>query len=59
MHEVAQAVKRANLQVDTVFALHQGPMPWNQLRTENRELTTDNRSLVIVLAFWFPCSSPP
>ena len=28
MHEVAQAVKRANLEVNTVFAMHQGPMPW-------------------------------
>ena len=31
MHEVAQAVKRANLNVDTVFAMHQGPMPWSQV----------------------------
>ena len=31
MHEVAQAVKRANLAVDTVFAMHQGPMPWDQV----------------------------
>ena len=31
MHEVMQAVQRANLQVDTVFAMHQGPMPWNQV----------------------------
>jgi len=28
MYEVAQAVKRENLNVDTVFAMHQGPMPW-------------------------------
>ncbi len=28
MFEVAQAVKRENLIVDTVFAMHQGPMPW-------------------------------
>jgi len=28
MHEVAQAVKRANLKVDRVFAMHQAPMPW-------------------------------
>jgi len=27
MHEVAQAVKRANLKVDRVFAMHQAPMP--------------------------------
>ena len=26
-----QAVERANLKVDTVFAMHQGPMPWNQV----------------------------
>ena len=31
MSEVAQAVKRENLQVDTVFAMHQGPTPWNQV----------------------------
>ncbi len=31
MFEVAQAVKRENLIVDTVFAMHQGPMPWAQV----------------------------
>jgi hypothetical protein len=31
MYEVVQAVKRENLIVDTVFAMHQGPMPWDQL----------------------------
>ena len=31
MHEVVQAVKRENLKVETVFAMHQGPMPWNQV----------------------------
>lgn len=31
MHEVMQAVERANLKVDTVFAMHQGPMPWSQV----------------------------
>lgn len=31
MFEVAQAVKRENLTVDTVFAMHQGPMPWGQV----------------------------
>jgi hypothetical protein len=31
MHEVAQAVKRENLKVDTVFAMHQAPMPWKQV----------------------------
>jgi hypothetical protein len=31
MYEVAQAVKRENLIVDTVFAMHQGPMPWEQV----------------------------
>jgi hypothetical protein len=31
MYEVAQAVKRENLIVDTVFAMHQGPMPWQQV----------------------------
>jgi hypothetical protein len=31
MYEVAQAVKRENLIVDTVFAMHQGPMPWDQV----------------------------
>jgi hypothetical protein len=33
MHEVVQAVERSNLKVDTVFAMHQGPMPWEQLLT--------------------------
>lgn len=33
MNEVAQAVKRENLTVDTVFAMHQGPMPWEQVMT--------------------------
>jgi len=28
---VAQAVKREGLKVDTVFAMHQGPMPWAQV----------------------------
>jgi hypothetical protein len=31
MYEVAQAVKRENLSVDTVFAMHQGPLPWEQV----------------------------
>jgi hypothetical protein len=31
MNEVAQAVKRENLTVDTVFAMHQGPLPWEQV----------------------------
>ncbi len=31
MYEVAQAVKRENLTVETVFAMHQGPMPWEQV----------------------------
>jgi hypothetical protein len=31
MHEVAQAVARENLQVETVFAMHQGPIPWTQV----------------------------
>lgn len=29
--EVAQAVKRENLIVDTVFAMHQEPMPWEKV----------------------------
>ena len=33
MYEVAQAVKRENLIVDTVFAIRQGPMPWEQVMT--------------------------
>ena len=33
MHEVAQAVKRENLIVDTVFAMHQGAMPWEKVMT--------------------------
>lgn len=31
MYEVVQAVKRENLIVDTVFAMHQGPMPWQKV----------------------------
>jgi hypothetical protein len=31
MHEVAQAVEHANIKVDTVFAMHQGPTPWSQV----------------------------
>jgi hypothetical protein len=31
MYEVSQAVKRENLIVDTVFAMHQGPMSWEQV----------------------------
>jgi hypothetical protein len=31
MYEVAQAVKRENLIVDTVFAMHQGPMAWEKV----------------------------
>jgi hypothetical protein len=31
MHEVAQAVEREKLRVDTVFAMHQGPMPWSRV----------------------------
>lgn len=31
MHEVIQAVGREHLQVDTVYAMHQGPVPWTQV----------------------------
>jgi hypothetical protein len=31
MYEVVQAAKRENLQIETVFAMHQPPMPWNQV----------------------------
>ncbi len=31
MREVAQAVKREGLKVETVFAMHQGPTPWEQV----------------------------
>ena len=30
-HEVMQAVQREHLQVDTVFAMHQKPVPWSQV----------------------------
>jgi hypothetical protein len=33
MHEVAAAVARENLDVTTVFAMHQGPIPWSQVTT--------------------------
>ena len=32
MHEVMQAVEREHLQVDTVYAMHEGPTPWTQVR---------------------------
>ncbi|GAB2539964.1 MBL fold metallo-hydrolase [Rhodanobacter koreensis] len=31
MHEVVQAVEREHLQVDTVFAMHEGPTPWSDV----------------------------
>ena len=31
MLEVMQAVKRENLKVDTVFAMHQGPVAWDKV----------------------------
>ena len=31
MREVVAAVRRENLQVKTVFAMHQGPVPWTQV----------------------------
>jgi len=31
MNEVAQAVKRENLTVDKVYAMHQGPVAWSQV----------------------------
>jgi hypothetical protein len=31
MYEVVEAAQRANLQIDTVFAMHQSPMPWSQV----------------------------
>jgi hypothetical protein len=31
MYEVVRAVKRENLIVDTVFAMHQGPLPWEKV----------------------------
>jgi hypothetical protein len=31
MREVMDAVKRENLEVTTVFAMHQGPVPWTQV----------------------------
>lgn len=33
MNEVAQAVARENLKVDIVFAMHQGPTPWEKVIT--------------------------
>jgi hypothetical protein len=32
MREVAQAVARENLAVDTVFAMHEGPTPWSEVK---------------------------
>ena len=31
MHEVVQAVAREHLQVDTVYAMHEGPTPWPEV----------------------------
>ena len=31
MHEVAQAVAREHLDVETVYAMHQGPTPWREV----------------------------
>ena len=31
MREVMEAVQREGLQVNTVFAMHQAPMPWNDV----------------------------
>jgi hypothetical protein len=31
MHEVVQAVQREHLDVDTVFAMHEGPTPWSKV----------------------------
>jgi hypothetical protein len=31
MHEVVQAVAREHLQVETVFAMHEGPTPWREV----------------------------
>jgi hypothetical protein len=31
MYEVAQAVRREGLQVETVFAMHEGPMKWGDV----------------------------
>ena len=33
MREVMDAVQREGLQVDTVFAMHQGPTPWKTVVT--------------------------
>ena len=32
MSEVAAAVAREHLEVQTVFAMHQGPVPWKQVQ---------------------------
>ncbi|GGA31249.1 hypothetical protein [Dyella nitratireducens] len=34
MYEVAQAVAREHLQVDTVYAMHEGPTPWTQIQQQ-------------------------
>jgi hypothetical protein len=31
MHEVMQAVERNGLDVETVFAMHEGPRPWKDV----------------------------
>ncbi len=37
MREVMDAVKRENLEVTTVFAMHQGPVPWTQVTAFSRK----------------------
>ncbi|RDS81648.1 hypothetical protein DWU98_10490 [Dyella monticola] len=34
MYEVAQAVAREHLQVDTVYAMHEGPTPWTTVQQQ-------------------------
>lgn len=34
MYEVAQAVAREHLQVDTVYAMHEGPTPWAEVQRQ-------------------------
>jgi hypothetical protein len=44
MYEVVQAVKRENLIVDTVFAMHQGPMPWEKVIALIEKSTTPSNT---------------
>jgi hypothetical protein len=46
MFEVGQAVQRAKLKVDTVFAMHQTPVPWEKVAALIEKATQPEKSRV-------------